>query len=120
MSFFKKSLEELDHVVWPTNAESKKYMLYTVGTIIIMATLLSTVGYVIRYGLKSIRDVFPHEAVVTSTVSGEDAVTEADIEKLKSDAEKRRNALSGSKVEVGTTTGVETGSLNLNLTGSGK
>jgi preprotein translocase SecE subunit len=120
MSFLKKSLEELDHVVWPTNAESKKYMLYTVGTIVVMAVLLSTVGYLIRYGLKSVRDIFPHEAVISSTVSGEDAVTEADMEKIKNDVEKRRNSLSGAKVEVGTTTGIETGSLNLDLTGSGK
>jgi preprotein translocase SecE subunit len=103
MSFLKKSLEELDHVVWPTNAESKKYMIYTVGTIIVMATLLSAVGYVIQLGLKSVRDIFPHDTVVSSTVSGEESVTEADIEKLKLEAERRRNALSGASIEVNST-----------------
>jgi preprotein translocase SecE subunit len=43
-SFIQKSLEELEHVVWPTNAESKKYLFYTIGTIVIMATLLAIVG----------------------------------------------------------------------------
>lgn len=119
MSFFKKSLEELDHVVWPTNAESKKYMLYTVGTIIVMATLLTVIGYAIQMGLKSIRDVFPHESVITSTVSWEDAVSEADIENLRMEAEKRRNALSGSKVEVEATTPTNESPLELSLTGAG-
>jgi preprotein translocase SecE subunit len=47
-NFIKDSLEELDHVVWPTNAESKKYMLYTVGTIIVMTIILAIVGYFIQ------------------------------------------------------------------------
>ena len=118
MSFFKKSLEELDHVVWPTNTESKKYMLYTVGTIVIMAALLSVVGYAIQMSLKSIRDVFPHDnTVVSSTVSWENAVTEADIENLKKEAEKRKNALSGAKVEVNPVT---TPTTELSLSGAGK
>lgn len=118
MSFFKKSLEELDHVVWPTNAESKKYMLYTVGTIVIMATLLSLVGYGIRFWLKSVRDVFPHDTVVSSTVSGEqNAVSEQDIENLKNEIEKRKNSLSGAKVEVNPTTPTKT---ELSLSGVNK
>ena len=40
-NFIKESTEELEHVVWPTQAESKKYMLYTVGVIVIMATILA-------------------------------------------------------------------------------
>ncbi len=119
MSFLKKSLEELDHVVWPTNVESKKYMIYTVGTIVVMATLLSAVGYVIQLGLKSIRDVFPHDTVISSTVSGEDAVTEADIENLKMEAERRRNALSGASIEVNTAVPTENEATPLPITGTG-
>jgi preprotein translocase SecE subunit len=51
-NFIKDSTEELDHVVWPTNAESKKYMLYTVGTIIVVAIFLSILGYALQSGLK--------------------------------------------------------------------
>ncbi len=102
MSFIKKSLEELDHVVWPTNTESKKYMMYTIGTIIVMATLLSVAGYIIQLWLKGVRSQFPHDTIISSTVSGEDTVTEADIEKLRQEGEKRTNALSGAKIEVDT------------------
>lgn len=42
-NFIKNALSELEHVVWPTEAESKKYMIYTVGVIIIIASLLSVV-----------------------------------------------------------------------------
>lgn len=119
MSFIKKSLEELDHVVWPTNTESKKYMLYTVGTIIVMASFLAVIGYVIQIGLKSIRNSFPHDPVVSTTVSGEEGITEADIENLRKEAEKRRNSLSGAKVEVETASPAPVAPLELNLTGSG-
>ncbi|GAB0175020.1 MAG: hypothetical protein HHAS10_08990 [Candidatus Altimarinota bacterium] len=120
MSFIKKSLEELDHVVWPTNAESKKYMLYTVGTIIIMATLLSLVGYGIRFGLKGVRDIFPHDAVVSSTVSGESTVNEQDMENLKNEIERRKNALSGAKVEVNPVSSSSPEKTELSVSGANK
>lgn len=117
--FIKKSLEELEHVVWPTNVESKKYMIYTVGTIIVMATLLSVVGYIIQQWLKWVRDQFPHTAIVNESVSGEQNVTEADIENLRKEAERKRNALSWAKIEIngsGTTNDVQAEI----LTGTGK
>ena len=38
--FFSEAKQELEHVVWPTTLETKKYMYYTVGVIVIMAILL--------------------------------------------------------------------------------
>ena len=51
-NFIKESTEELEHVVWPTQAESKKYMLYTVGVIIVMASMLAVLGYALRSGMQ--------------------------------------------------------------------
>lgn len=51
-NFIKESVEELEHVVWPTQAESKKYMYYTVGVIITIAAMLAVLGYVIQQGLR--------------------------------------------------------------------
>jgi preprotein translocase SecE subunit len=50
-NFLKDAMSELEHVVWPTGAESKKYMIYTVGVIIIMAALLAVIGYALRGSL---------------------------------------------------------------------
>ncbi len=101
--FIKKSLEELDHVVWPTQTESKKYMYYTVGVIISMAALLAVLGFVIQQWLKWARAQFEHTPIVTeTTVSGEDFATRADAEKFKEALIKKRASNSGV-----TSTGIE-------------
>jgi preprotein translocase SecE subunit len=94
MKFFKNAMSELEHVVWPTAQESKRYMLYTIMTIIIMGTLLAIIGYFLRNGMATLRGQFEHVPLET-TVSGEDFVTEEELQKLQEEAEKRRNALSG-------------------------
>ena len=101
-TFIKDALAELEHVVWPTETESKKYMTYTVGVIIVMATLLSVIGYIIRGGLVGVRDQFDHTAVISETVSGEDLATKEDLEKLQEEYAKRNAALSGATVSVET------------------
>lgn len=81
-NFIKDSTEELEHVVWPTNAESKKYMTYTVGVIVILATILAILGFGIREVLHSIRAQFPHETVATNASGSDDAATRADVDAL--------------------------------------
>ena len=51
-SFIKNAISELEHVVWPTDAESKKYMTYTIGVIVIVAALLAVIGYALGGTLK--------------------------------------------------------------------
>ena len=80
--FIKNALAELTHVVWPTRKESGRYMAYTVGTIVIVGLFLSILGYAIRLGMMTTRNQFPHETPTTSTVSGEDFATKADLEAL--------------------------------------
>jgi preprotein translocase SecE subunit len=69
LSFIKNSLAELEHVVWPTSTESKKYMIYTVSVIIVMATLLAILGYGIRGSLAGVRSQFDHTPPVLATES---------------------------------------------------
>ncbi len=91
--FFSEAKQELEHVVWPTANETKKYMTYTVGVIIFMSILLQVLGLTLRSGLSIVRDQFPHETI-TSTVSGE-AGTSADLENII-------NSLSGKLSGTGT------------------
>jgi preprotein translocase SecE subunit len=99
-NFLKESLEELDHVVWPTDIESRKYMIYTVGTIIVMATLLAIAGYLLSGGMSGLRAQFPRSPTVTQAVTGSDVVTEADLAKLQEAVEAKKKALSGAQVQV--------------------
>ncbi len=82
IQFIKDALTELEHIVWPTPTESKKYMFYTVGTIIVLGLFLAVAGYAFRSGLTFTRAQFPHKAITNQTVSGEDTATQADVEKL--------------------------------------
>jgi preprotein translocase SecE subunit len=81
-NFITEAKNELEHVVWPTPAENKKYMIYTVGVIVVVAIFLAILGYSVTNGLKFAREQFPHTTLATSTVSGEDTMNQADLDKL--------------------------------------
>ncbi len=105
-NFIKDAQGELEHVVWPTNNETKRYMLYTVGTIIIMASLLAVLGFGFQQSLRAVRGVFPHDETL-STISGEANATNQDIDTLLESVQKK-NTLSGS-TQTGTISGEKTG-----------
>ena len=98
-NFIKDSTEELDHVVWPTNAESKKYMLYTVGTIVVLAFFLAILGYALRSGLQGVRNQFDHTPLVTT--SGSDLATKADLQALETAIKKKKATQSGLTLDIG-------------------
>lgn len=112
--FIQEALTELEHVVWPTPTETKKYMTYTVGVIIVLATFLALLGYGIRFSLTGIRAQFPHEAIQT-TVSGEENATQEDLNNLLDSIEKNKS--SSGTTASGTTLNVDAGSIQ---TASGK
>ncbi len=109
-NFIKESLAELEHVVWPTEQETRTYLNYNLFTIISLTILLVTMGFLIRNGLSATRDLFPHTAATQS----EAPATKAELEDL----------LKNIKVNTGTTdtaTGTVTtpGAINpLTLTGN--
>jgi preprotein translocase SecE subunit len=105
LKFIKNAIAELEHVVWPTPNESKKYMIYTVGVILIMASLLAIIGYTLRWSLWYIRDQFDHEALSPATGSEETLATEEELKKLQEQISKKKQALSGATIEVQTSSG---------------
>jgi preprotein translocase SecE subunit len=101
-NFITEANTELEHVVWPTPAENKKYMVYTVGVIVVLGIFLAVLGYSITNGLKLARDQFPHDVATTATVSGEDTMSQADLDKLLKNIQVQTGATaSGSKTGTG-------------------
>lgn len=84
LTSIKNAFSELEHVVWPTETESKKYMLYTVGIIIILSLFLAIIGYFLSGSLSGVRGQFSeyHTPITSPSVSGEDLATEADLQNL--------------------------------------
>lgn len=96
--FFSDAKQELEHVVWPTPNETKKYMYYTVGVIVIMAALLSITGYGMQTSLSAIRTALDMKKEVTITDSGSELATKQELNEIT-------NMLSGAKTSVETTSG---------------
>ena len=85
-NFIKDAIAELEHVVWPTPTETRKYMTYTVGVIVILGAFLAILGYILRDGLSALRDQSPH--MTATTVSGENGNSTATQEDLSGVLEK--------------------------------
>ncbi len=94
-NFIKDAQGELEHVVWPTNNETKRYMAYTVGTIIIMATILAVIGFGFQQSLRSVRALFPHDAI-PNIVSGEATTSDDANQLIESLQKKQTESQSGS------------------------
>ncbi len=82
IQFIKDALTELEHIVWPTPNESKNYMLYTVGTIVVLGIFLAVAGYLLRTGLVFTRAQFPHTPLSNQTVSGEATGAQDDVQNI--------------------------------------
>lgn len=80
-NFITEASTELEHVVWPTPTENKKYMIYTIGVIVVIGIFLAILGYAVTNGLRLARAQFPHDTIST-TVSGEDTVSQSELDKI--------------------------------------
>ena len=80
-NFITEANTELEHVVWPTPAENKKYMIYTIGVIVVLGIFLAVLGYAVTNWLALARAQFPHDAI-SSTVSGEDTMSQTELDEL--------------------------------------
>ena len=103
-NFITEASAELEHVVWPTQAENKKYMMYTIWVIVILGAFLAVLGFIFTEWLTFTRSQFPHDAIVTPTVSGEDTMSQAELDKLL------KNMKSGTKAMTTTGSSTATGS----------
>lgn len=80
-TFFKEALQELEHVVWPTQKETRKYMNYNIGIIVTMAIFLMVLWFVFRSTLQVSREEV--QKVFPSTATWQDATaTQAYLDSL--------------------------------------
>lgn len=86
--FFRDAQSELEHVVWPTPNETKKYMMYNIIVIVTVTTLLMVLGYLIQSGLVAIRGQFDHDAPVLDTTTS-DTVTQSELDDIKEALEQK-------------------------------
>jgi preprotein translocase SecE subunit len=100
--FFRDAQSELEHVVWPTPNETKKYMTYNIIVIIVVTTLLMVLGYLIQSGLVAIRGQFDHELPTIETTAS-DTVTRDELDEI-TQALEAKMAQSGS-TSTSTSTG---------------
>jgi preprotein translocase SecE subunit len=98
--FFRDAQSELEHVVWPTPNETKKYMVYNIIVIVIVTLLLMVLGYMIRLGLTSFRTLVNDGQVTQTTTT--DAVTHDELDDITKALEAKK-AQSGATTEQSTT-----------------
>lgn len=58
MKFFKDSVRELKHVVWPTREETRKYLLIVVTVLTIFGIYLFIFNYAFSEALFFFKDLF--------------------------------------------------------------
>lgn len=66
LAFMRKSFEEMKHVVWPTPRESKRYLVVTVGIILVMTIYLSVMGFAFREIMHGVRKTLNPNAHITN------------------------------------------------------
>ena len=71
LKFLRESIKEFDHVVWPTRAETKKYLSIVLSIIVSLTVILFALGSVFAASLSTLRDVTapirPASTVTNST-----------------------------------------------------
>ncbi|MDD2745790.1 MAG: preprotein translocase subunit SecE [Candidatus Gracilibacteria bacterium] len=80
ISFIKTAIQEIEHVVWPTVAETRKYFTIVTIMIAISATVLLAFGTMVSKGMFAIRSVTPHDV---KTISSENIPSEDILNQLK-------------------------------------
>ena len=99
-NFISEASNELEHVVWPTPTENKKYMMYTIGVIVIMGAFLAILGFFVTNGLSLARGQFSDFHAALPAVSGENTMNQAELDKLLKNIQIQTGSIS-----TGATTG---------------
>lgn len=96
ISFIKAAIREIDHVVWPTSAETRKYFTIVTIMIAVSTVILFTFGSLVSKGMFAIRSVTPHDVSTN--------VNDASIEDISAKIPKASPSVvsSGSTTSTGT------------------
>ena len=112
--FIREAIQEINHVVWPTQAETRKY--FTIVTIMIASAtiVLSLVGLGLTTGMFAMRNVTPHAVSAPVADVGAEERASRIIKELDSKSNTPSVTSTGAKTSSGTTVIVNTGSTNTN------
>ncbi|MGB2110716.1 MAG: preprotein translocase subunit SecE [Patescibacteria group bacterium] len=75
LQFVKDSIRELKHVVWPTHAETKKYLTIVLVVLVLFGAYLfaaSTVFSEVLYGIKDVVNPSEQQEVNLGDITAED------------------------------------------------
>lgn len=82
--FIQESLQEFDHVVWPTQAETRKYFTVVVSMITICALVLFVFGSAVTNALFAVRGIVTPARPYVAPTEPTDAKTADILKRLKS------------------------------------
>ncbi|MBS9784362.1 preprotein translocase subunit SecE [Candidatus Gracilibacteria bacterium] len=113
-NFIKESLRELEHVVWPTPKETRKYMNYNIGVIIALTLFLSVLGFIFSMSLSTARGIIHPSTPIINPAN--QPATKADIDNLLKNlsGSVQATTVSGEGIKISTSTGTT----EKNLTGT--
>ncbi len=81
--FLKDARAELEHVVWPTPNETKKYMNYNIVVIVVLTIFLMALGYATQSSLQAVRSsVNDGVTNITTDSSADELATQAELDAL--------------------------------------
>jgi preprotein translocase SecE subunit len=69
-NFFKESMAELEHVVWPTHLETKKFFQAVVSIIAVMALFVYLLTLIFSNAFLTIRDKIHNAPAKSADISG--------------------------------------------------
>jgi preprotein translocase SecE subunit len=99
--FLNDAKAELEHVVWPTPNETKKYMYYNIAVIFCLTIFLMIAGYMIQESLLFTRSQFTHESTLMN--SGSELATQGELDELARSLQQNiqtGSVLSGAEITV--------------------
>ena len=113
-TFIKEAIQEIKHVVWPTQAETRKY--FTIVTIMIASAtvILSLVGLGLTTGMFAIRSVTPHTVTAPVADAGAEERASRIIKELGTKSSSKSLTATGAKTSSGSIIRVSTGSTTNN------
>lgn len=76
ISFIKAALQEIDHVVWPTEKDTRKYFSIVTTMIIVATIVLFSFGSLVSAGMFAIRAITPHDTPAVTSTQTEDILNQ--------------------------------------------
>jgi len=102
ISFIKAAIREIDHVVWPTEKDTRKYFSIVTSMIVIATIVLFAFGTLVSAGMFAIRSVTPHDVKPVVETQTEDILK--NLPKTKAKASGSGATSTGTAVVSGTAT----------------